>query len=165
MYEIGTMLSRPNDPVKENFIFIGWSFNGIGWDFSMPVEGDMTLTAQYVPEEFTVTVNVPPSEGGSFEYRLNGTGPYVPVTGPIMVGGGTYIEIRAIVNDGYSFAWDDSRAAGGVMAFTVTGDEDLTGTFSLSSNGGSFSSWPIMMALIFTAFMFGSLYLWGRKAE
>ncbi|MBR3415963.1 MAG: InlB B-repeat-containing protein, partial [Clostridia bacterium] len=43
----GRTATRPADPVKENYIFDGWFLDGAEYNFSTPVTGDITLTAQW----------------------------------------------------------------------------------------------------------------------
>ncbi|MCL2143367.1 MAG: hypothetical protein FWH44_03805 [Methanomassiliicoccaceae archaeon] len=110
----------------------------------------MTSAAQYDPDTgtmFTVTVNAGSEEGGKFEYRLDGAKPYKLLTGPISAVYGSLVEIRAVVNDGYSFEWDDERATGNIIALTVTSDEDLTGKFSPPAGKVSNLIWTLMMPI------------------
>ena len=44
----GAQVPRPgNDPVLEGSTFLDWTYNGLAWDFSSPINGDMTLVAIY----------------------------------------------------------------------------------------------------------------------
>jgi hypothetical protein len=76
------------------------------------------------------SVTVTSNEGGYFEYRLDAGSQFVPLTGQISVQAGTFVEIKATADDGYSFAWNDSRASGDTISFIVTSDENITGIFS-----------------------------------
>jgi len=56
----GETVTKPTDPEKEGFTFGGWLLNGVEFDFSTPIYGDVTLTAKWV---VSVTFDV---NGGSF---------------------------------------------------------------------------------------------------
>lgn len=44
----GTAASEPTQPMREGYTFLGWyTADGVKWDFSAPVTGDMTLTAKW----------------------------------------------------------------------------------------------------------------------
>ncbi len=57
--------SKPNDPSKEDYIFIGWEVNGTIYNFDTPLNEDQTLIAVWEeenPKYFTVTFD---SDGGT----------------------------------------------------------------------------------------------------
>ncbi len=43
----GDNIPKPNDPVKENYIFLGWEYENEIYDFTKPVTKDMTLIANW----------------------------------------------------------------------------------------------------------------------
>ena len=45
----GQVVTKPEDPIKEGYKFIGWYNGSEEFDFTKPVTGDITLTAKYVP--------------------------------------------------------------------------------------------------------------------
>ena len=45
--EDGNAARRPNDPVRECYRFMGWYLNGVKYDFSKPVKGNITLEAKW----------------------------------------------------------------------------------------------------------------------
>ena len=52
----GEKLSRPENPVKEHYVFGGWYNGDTEWVFETDtVEKDMTLTAKWTPEVYSVT--------------------------------------------------------------------------------------------------------------
>ena len=55
----GSCIEQPEDPVKENYEFIGWYFNDVEFDFATPIEQNMVLNAMYelieVKDQYTVT--------------------------------------------------------------------------------------------------------------
>ena len=60
--EDGHTAIRPDDPVRERFVFQGWYLGDALYDFATPVNADIELTARWSPVRFTVTFN---SAGGS----------------------------------------------------------------------------------------------------
>lgn len=45
--EDGSKAVRPADPKRDGYLFAGWSYEGGEWDFSKPVESDLTLKAMW----------------------------------------------------------------------------------------------------------------------
>ncbi len=65
----GSVPARPEDPVKEGFVFTGWKLeNGGYYDFRTPVTGDMTLTAEWeeAPEFMTHSLSLDGKIGVNF---------------------------------------------------------------------------------------------------
>ena len=56
---LGTKVSEPDDPVRENYIFEGWLCDNKSYDFNQELEINITLTASWTPivyeEEFLET--------------------------------------------------------------------------------------------------------------
>lgn len=62
---VGELLEKPDDPVKEGYVFAGWFMDmdlTQRFDFDKPVEKDMTLYAKWNPARYTITWD---SMGGS----------------------------------------------------------------------------------------------------
>ena len=51
--EEGGKATKPADPTKEGFDFVGWTFEGTEWNFDNTVNGDMTLVAVWTEKEVT----------------------------------------------------------------------------------------------------------------
>lgn len=49
--ESGQVVSKPEDPVKDGFIFRGWQVNGVDYDFNQPVNMDLIIVAVWEAEE------------------------------------------------------------------------------------------------------------------
>ncbi len=66
--EDGDTVGRPNNPYRKCYRFLGWYLNGVKYDFSRPVYGDIVLEAKWEDDgtchnkTYTVKFN---SEGGS----------------------------------------------------------------------------------------------------
>lgn len=66
---VGSVLKAPESKGAKDGRFVGWwnEESGSYWDFSVPVEGDMTLTARYVPSvsgEGAVSLEAPALANG-----------------------------------------------------------------------------------------------------
>lgn len=57
-----TPADRPADPTKEGYTFIGWYNGESKWDFETPVTADLTLTAKWQLNRYTITFK--PENGG-----------------------------------------------------------------------------------------------------
>lgn len=57
-----TPADRPADPTKEGYTFIGWYNGESEWDFETPVTADLTLTAKWQLNQYTITFK--PKNGG-----------------------------------------------------------------------------------------------------
>ena len=57
-----TPAPRPADPTKEGYTFIGWYNGESEWDFETPVTADLTLTAKWQVNQYTITFK--PENGG-----------------------------------------------------------------------------------------------------
>ena len=57
-----TPADRPADPTKEGYTFIGWYNGESEWDFETPVTADLTLTAKWQLNRYTITFK--PENGG-----------------------------------------------------------------------------------------------------
>ncbi len=55
------IISKPTDPEKQGFAFLGWYYNGNPWNFANSAPSDITLTAMWI-EKFTISFD---TDGGS----------------------------------------------------------------------------------------------------
>ena len=52
----GRTVEQPENPTKEGYSFGGWYLNGSIYDFTASVTGDITLTAQWIINDYTITL-------------------------------------------------------------------------------------------------------------
>ena len=70
----GELVTKPIDPIKENFRFLYWTLNNVEYDFNTPVTSNITLVAEWEQGEYhmhvyTVTKVAPTcTEKGYIEY-------------------------------------------------------------------------------------------------
>ena len=65
--EEGMSATKPQDPIRDGYIFIEWLLNGESYDFNNVIDEDITLTAKWeeiVPEKEMVTIKFN-SDGGT----------------------------------------------------------------------------------------------------
>ena len=93
----GRKAVRPADPVRSGYTFAGWYLDGEVYDFDTPVTTDLTLTAHWTANQYTITFD---TAGGS-------------EIAPITQDYGTPITAPADpTREGYTFAgWDKAIPA------------------------------------------------------
>lgn len=64
---------KPADPYKENHNFTGWFVNGVLFDFSTPVTGNLNLTAGGSLKTYTVTFNTTGGNGVASQIVAHGS--------------------------------------------------------------------------------------------
>ena len=102
------------------YTFSQWSDGNTSNPRTVTVTADVTYTAQFVPQQFTITVSANPADGGTVE------------------GGGTYdynttATLAATPNTGYEFVnWNDGNTNASRMV-TVTENASYTANFQLRS--------------------------------
>ena len=52
------LITKPADPAKEGYVFVGWYYNDELYDFSKPVTGNITLEARWAEEEIVAADGV-----------------------------------------------------------------------------------------------------------
>jgi len=98
-------------------------------EYTFTVTQDKTLTAKFIPANYTITLNASPTAGGS----ISGDGTYPS---------GSVVTVSAHANSGYRFnGWVENGevvSMGTSYMFSATADRNLTATFvSISSSIGS----------------------------
>ena len=57
--DIGSVITAPTTPMfRTGYTFSGWYVDGAKWNFSTPITGDVTLTAEWDLTQYTVTYHV-----------------------------------------------------------------------------------------------------------
>lgn len=179
--QAGETATRPDDPTKTGYTFAGWYRNGQAYDFDTPVTEDMTLTARWTANQYTIAFD---TDGGS-------------AVAPITQDYGTVIAAPAApTREGYTFAgWDRElpatmpaqdmtlTAKWTVNSYTVTFTDggsvldtqtvpyggQVTKPAALTKTGHTFGGWylgeeeydfatPVTEDLTLTAFWFTDLY-------
>ncbi|MBQ4634268.1 MAG: InlB B-repeat-containing protein [Bacilli bacterium] len=60
------VVTKPVDPILENYTFVEWQLNGTTYDFTAPVVSDITLTAKWLKNTGEITYEVAfDTDGGS----------------------------------------------------------------------------------------------------
>ena len=108
----GEPVGRPANPTRDGYTFAGWLLNGEPYDFTAPVTGDITLTAQWEkPAEYTVTFD---TQGGT------------PVASQTVTENGTVTRPSDPTRDGYTFKGWQLDGADYDFTTPVTADITLT---------------------------------------
>lgn len=72
-------LTKPEDPLREGFVFIGWYKDNELYDFNDEVKENLILTAKWEKETFIVSFNGAESEDQIVKYQEKATKPINPV--------------------------------------------------------------------------------------
>ena len=140
----GGTITRPVDPVKAGFTFAGWYYDGASYDFSTPVENDITLTAHWASETAVsyldedgvqqVTNDYMPLFTTENDLTLQ-SGMYA-VTGNITVSQRIVIkgDVHIILADGYTLTAPEGICVGSGNSVTFYGQAAGTGTLTALLN-------------------------------
>jgi len=137
--EDGKTATKPADPTKEGYTFVGWYLGSDKYDFSKPVTGNITLTAKWEkvvapPVTYTVTFD---SDGGS------------AVAAQTVEDGKTATKPADPTKEGYTFkgwylgstAYDFSKPVTGNITLTAKWEKVVVSTapytITFDPNGGS----------------------------
>ena len=93
-------VKRPSpDPSREGFLFDGWFIGNIAYDFSKPVDKDLTLTAKWTPASRNSTWSISPDKGSQLG-RESAT-----ITPPDSASRGIrFSQVSGSTNSGYGFS-------------------------------------------------------------
>ena len=115
-YLYGDTVTKPADPVKEGHAFLGWYNGEIPYDFAEKVTSDLTLTAMWQKNTYTVTFNA------------NGGTDVAPQEVEYL---GTAKEPAAPAREGYTFeGWYLNGTQWDFDEMSVTGDITLVALWS-----------------------------------
>ena len=108
-------VKRPSpDPSREGFLFDGWFIGEVAYDFSRPVDKDLTLTAKWTPESQNSTWSISPDKGSQLGRESTTITPPESASRGIrfnQVSGGkdpSYGFSLAVGSDGNAYAWGDN---------------------------------------------------------
>lgn len=59
----GSTATRPNDPTRDDYIFVGWTLDGESYSFDTPVTNNITLVAEWEKIKANLTVAFNPNGG------------------------------------------------------------------------------------------------------
>ena len=107
----------PTNPVREGYTFRGWELDGVGYDFSEPVESNITLLAVWEEDKPDVTYTV--------TFQTNGGS---AVSDQIVTEGNTPVRPADPTRDGYTFdGWftDSGLAIAFDFSKPVTGNNTV----------------------------------------
>ncbi|WP_416517475.1 InlB B-repeat-containing protein [Bifidobacterium asteroides] len=103
---------RPSpDPTRKGFLFDGWFIGQVAYDFSRPVDKDLTLTAKWTPESRNTKWSISPNKGSQLGRESTTIIPPENTTRGIrfsQVSGGKDYNSRfslAVGSDGNAYAW------------------------------------------------------------
>lgn len=124
--EDGETGTQPEPPTREGYTFKGWLLDGQSYDFSTPVTGDITLTADWVktPVNHTVTFD---TDGGA------------ELPSQTVADGETATQPEVPVRDGYVFlgwllngkAYDFSTPVTGDITLTASWEKEKPATHTI----------------------------------
>ena len=69
----GTVTKAPDAPAKEGYTFLGWFSGDLAFDLKTPITADMTITAKYKINEYTVTFKDGDTVIGTEKVNYGGT--------------------------------------------------------------------------------------------
>ena len=140
----GEKATKPADPTRTGYTFVGWFADGAdtAYDFDNAVTGDLTLTAKWTANTYTVTFN---ANGGT-----------VATESKDVTFGAAYGELPTVSRDGYTFAgwYDGEEQVTAATVFDGTADVTLTArwtantyTVTFDADGGTVD--PASMTVTF----------------
>ncbi|MBH9971923.1 InlB B-repeat-containing protein [Bifidobacterium sp. W8109] len=108
-------VKRPSpDPAREGFLFDGWFTGEVAYDFSRPVDKDLTLTAKWTPAGRNSTWSISPDKGSQLGNEATTITPPDTSRGIrfSQISGGTDYNdgfSLAVASDGNAYAWGSNQ--------------------------------------------------------
>ena len=112
-------VKRPSpDPARQGFLFDGWFTGNIAYDFSRPVDKDLTLTAHWSPAGRNTKWSISPDKGSQLGRESTTITPpdasrgirFSQVSGSENDGSISYGFSLAVGSDGNAYAWGNNSA-------------------------------------------------------
>ena len=134
----GNLVSKPANPSKTGYTFVEWRLNGAAYNFSAPVNSNLTLVAVYQAvgtATYTVTFNA----NGGMMYDLSKTkvksgGLVTKPDDPFKLNGDTFVEWQ-LNGVAYNFSTPVTSNITLVAVYKINGTTTYTVTFN--SDGGT----------------------------
>ena len=112
-YPYGRVQRPSPDPTRKGYLFDGWFIDGVAYDFSKPVDKDLTLTAKWTPADRNSTWSISPGKGSQLGRES------ITITPPDTSRGIRFNQISgskdtsygfslAVGSDGNAYAWGDN---------------------------------------------------------
>ena len=152
LVESGSTLTRPEDPEREGYVFIGWYLNGELFDFSTEITENITLEARFreIGDTTTNDSNTNSSTSRRFTVTFDSNGG-TSVPSETVVEGSTVKRPANPTRRGYTFvSWQldgedydfSSKVTGNITLIAKwqansTNEEVREYTVTFNSNGGS----------------------------
>ena len=131
--ESGTAATKPASPAKRGMVFEDWYYLGAPWDFSLPVDSNITLTAKWLDPSVKHRVAV----GVERYYANRGSAEIVGTDSDNRVfSAGSYATVIARAEEGYEFYGWENYSTGKIVSrsaeytFMVKEDVVLRAGFS-----------------------------------
>ena len=143
--EQGFTAAEPTEPIKQYYRLVEWQYNGVVYDFSTPVTGNITLVA-YWELAYNLTIS-PAANISGYQYSFNGTD-WSDYTSQVSINGDE-VWIKAIVNDGCYFVnWqsgvtDNPAHITGItsnLSYTPTAVQVITYSYNTSNHTATVTS-------------------------
>ena len=109
---------RPSpDPAREGFLFDGWFTGEVAYDFSRPVDKDLTLAAHWTPANRNTKWSISPNKGSQLGNETAAITPpdsasrgirFSQISGSENDGSASYGFSLAVGSDGNAYAWGDN---------------------------------------------------------
>ena len=111
-------VKRPSpDPAREGFLFDGWFTGQVAYDFSRPVDKDLTLAAHWTPASRNTKWSISPNKGSQLGRESTTITPpdsasrgirFSQISGSENDGSASYGFSLAVGSDGNAYAWGDN---------------------------------------------------------
>lgn len=120
------LVTRPEDPTREGYIFAGWLKSSSIYNFDTKVTSDFTLTAKWTAKEYTITFD---SRGGT------------PVDSKILAYDKTITSVPTTSRTGYKFAGWRFINADGMEAEWKFGSSTTAGVTKVTGDVTIYAKW------------------------
>ena len=111
-------IQRPSpDPTRQGYLFDGWFIGQVAYDFSRPVDKDLTLTAHWTPAGRNSRWSINPDKGSQLGRETTTITPPATRSGirfsQVSGGGYVYADLTgyslAVGSDGNAYAWGNNK--------------------------------------------------------